>query len=404
MSQNKPVRPPHSAWFVLAWAAVIAAIVSTITWWVLKPQAAADPKPPTPTATSSTAPAPKPEPVVLTRQHSLLIQVRNPDQLAVDNAIAVVGGDVQASVTTTLPGLMVNIPGDKSATLAEAGKVDDTLASVHSMTDLLGAQIDGGLTFDPLALAGLVDSVGGIVVDVQEPLLATQGDNKIVDIIPAGWQVMRGPRAMEYALTLGPGEEDRRARFSEVLNEIVLRLPDSPERTRQLITSLGSLARSTEPTDDLVDVLTALHEQAVLGKQLNAVLPVTDVNSENLVELNRPKADRLVRATMPELLLAAGEAPRIRVDVQNGTGKAELGSSAVQTLIKGGFAVIDATVTTPQAQSKVEVPNSSQIALDRGKQVAQALGLEPSAVVVTPQMPERVDAIAVLGKEDLATD
>lgn len=402
---NAPVRPPHSAWFVMAWAIAIAAIVSTLTWWVLRPQASADPKPlPTPTSTVAPTHAPTPEPVVLTAQHSLLIQVRNPDELAVGNAIVVVGGDVEASVTTTLPGLIVNIPGDKTATLAEAAKVDDTLASVNAMTDLLGARIDGGLALDPLALAGLVDSVGGILINVKEPLLATAGDNKIVDIIRPGWQVMRGTTAMEYALTPGANEEDRRARFTEVLNEVVLRLPDSPERVRQLITSLGALARSTEPTDDLVDVLSVLHEAAVSGKQLNAVLPITEVKGDELVRLDGPKADRLIRSTMPELLLPAGQAPRIRVNIENATGKPARSAKAMTTLIEDGFAVVDVTVVEPRQTSFVEVPNSSQTALDRGKQVAAALGLEPSAVVVTTAPTDRIDATVILGKDQLVTD
>lgn len=399
---SKPVRPPHSAWFVLVWATVIAVIVSTITWWVLRPQASGDPTP-TPTQTmTSTASAtgtPSPEPVTLTRQHSLLVQVRNPDELAVNNAIIVVGGDVNASVTTTLPGLMVNVAGDKPMTLGETAKVDDTLASVDAMTDLLGARIDGGLVLDPLALAGLVDSVGGITINVKQPLLATQGDNKIVDIITPGTQTFDGVTAMEYALTLGDGQTERMARFTEVWNAIVLKLPDSPELLRQLITSLGSLARGTVPNEDIVDILSVLHTEAVAGKQRDAILPVIDVKGDELVKLNRDEAAPLVSATMPELLLPAGATTRIRINVVNGTGSFTQGVKQVTKLVADGYAVLDGGVIGPQPETTIEIPGTTTAAIERGRQIAADLGVPATAVTLAPGMRTGLDANVILGKD-----
>lgn len=407
---NKPVRPPHSAWFVLIWASVIALVVSLITYWVLQPQASSDPNPaptqtptqsasPNPTQTQTAQPDPTPEPIVLTKQHALLIQVRNDDEIAVNNAIAVAGGPIDSSITTVLPGLVVDVAGDKTTTLGASAKIDDTLASVDAITDLLGADIGGGLVLDPLALTGLVDSVGGIVVKVKAPLLITDAKNNVVDIIEPGLQTLNGVKATEYSLALGKGEVDRAARFTEVLNQIIFRLPGEPERMRQLLTSLGSLARSTVSTDDLVDVLTVLHEDTINGSKVNAMLPVDQTREDKVVTLNRPKAERQLRSTMPELLFAPGEAPRTRVLTVNATGKAAPAVAAHEQLLVAGDVYLDGGVTEPEAITMVQVQSSQDATLERGKQVAQALGLSPLAVVVNDQSNPRVDVTVILGKD-----
>lgn len=206
----------------------------------------------------------------------LLMQVTGPDGYATGNAVltATLVANTPAMSTPPAPSgavafipasLLVAVSPDDSTQVVTLGRtplLPDTLDAVRGVRATLDIRVDAGLTVDRLALAGLVDAVDGVVVDVPEAILVPVDDTVVS--VPAGRVRMGGLLAADYATLRSAGDTDasRTARFAAVLLAILPRLPDEPERMRQVLTSLGFLAVSTVPTDDLIGPLVALGDAA----------------------------------------------------------------------------------------------------------------------------------------------
>ena len=233
-------------------------------------------------------PSPNPQPT-LAGGDVILLQVTAADGYAVDNALLTASEaptDPAGAVSFVPASLLVPVSPDDSlaeATLGRTAQLPDTLDAVAGIEGALDVRVDAGLTLDRLALAGLVDAVDGVPVEVPEETALEIDDSVIV--VPPGEVRMGGLLAAEYATARLPGdsEDARERRFAAVLLPLLVRLPDTPERMRQVLTSLGSLAVSTLPTDALVPPLVGLGEAARA-----AALTVTSVPTLTVRDGARP--------------------------------------------------------------------------------------------------------------------
>lgn len=203
------------------------------------------------------SPSPKPE------SKMILVQVLDREEYAVGNALldAVPDGSSIAYVPASLLVPVVDgaVP-PRQITLGGTPSEPDTLTPLTSAEAAFGLTMDGSWTLDLLAFAGLVDAVGGVIIDVPQVmvLIDDQGSPGSSDIvIRAGRQRLGGVAAAEYATASIPGPYpiDQLTRFRDVWVSVLARLPQSPERLRQILTSLGFLARTTASIDTLLDVL-----------------------------------------------------------------------------------------------------------------------------------------------------
>lgn len=216
-----------------------------------------DDRPPTP------GPQPSPSPTEVT-QDTLLLQVLDADRYAYADAVIGNSPTGQPPLTTVLAvpaSLMVPV-GDDTITLGMTPTQNDTLAGVKGVSTALDLRIDAGLSLDRLAFAGLVDGVGGVWVRLDAPVTIPARDSEPQQLLPAGWNRLDGVTAADYAMMRLPGESQdvRQMRFEAVWDAIVYRLPYTPERMRQLMTSLGSLAATTVPTEQLIPFLLQMRE------------------------------------------------------------------------------------------------------------------------------------------------
>jgi hypothetical protein len=79
------------------------------------------------------------------------------------------------------------------------------------------------------------------------------------------------------------------------------RLPRTDDQMRQLLTSLGSLAQSTVPTDDLVPFLKTVRADVDFGRVRAEVLPVELIRGgARPAAIAAPDADALVQALFPD--------------------------------------------------------------------------------------------------------
>lgn len=251
------------------------------------------------------SPGPSPSPTASQTQQLLLVQVLDEQEYAADNLIVGTQPPDRPELTTilTVPASLLVPAGDDTITLGMTPSVLDTLAGIKGIEGALHLTVNAGLRIDRLAFAGLVDGVDGVWLFVPSPVTLPAKDGGEPRVISPGWQRMEGVVAADYALARVPGEsaQDRRDRFAGVLEAALYRLPDSPERMRQLVTSLGSMAQSTVPTEELVPFLLQVRHDLHFRQVERATLPV-EVIREGIrpASVPAPEADALLDDLFPD--------------------------------------------------------------------------------------------------------
>ena len=246
-------------------------------------------------AGSSAAPTPapttSPSPTSVTSPVLLLMQVLDVDGYAVDNALIGVTGPggqaspasasiayVPASLLVPLAPVAEGATAPPEITLGATAQQSDTLTPWQSTIAAFDLDVTGSWTLDRLAFAGLIDAVDGVVVEVPRTITVGEADSGQSVVLSPGRQRLGGIVGAEYATVHVPGESERDAlgRFRDVLTSVLARLPEDPERLRQILTSLGSLARTTTDVDTILAMLAGSHE-AILGERMREAYVAVDV-------------------------------------------------------------------------------------------------------------------------------
>jgi LCP family protein required for cell wall assembly len=261
----------------------------------------------------------------------------------------------------------------------------------------------------------LVDTLGGVVVDVPTPLLDAEyptddfGVERIA--IPAGLQVLDGRTALIYARSRHSGSDfDRSKRQQQVLRALL-----DQARTRGVLEDAALLPRWAE----------------VLEQNIRTTLPIRDLGMLNgLAALARDlRADRLVQLSInPDdvamdredgsdiywnqadlaALVArwqAGPQPgeeTARIQVINGAAVDGVAGRVTDELRARGFTLADAGTATQSYEHTLIIDYSGR---PRTRQrLADALGIEPRYVQAqpgpdAPPQAYQVDLVVVLGKD-----
>jgi hypothetical protein len=259
-------------------------------------------------------PTPAPTPTDLQVEETLLLQVLDADGYARGNVVIGIEPPATDPLTVFLavPASLLVTQGDDSVTLGTTPQSADTLAGVKAIEDSLGLRVDAGLTLDRLAFAGLVDAVDGVWVELTRPiLLPAIGEETRLRVLGPGWVKMDGIAAADYAVLRIPGESetDRIDRFLGVLQDTIERMPRTNDQMRQLLTSLGSLAQSTVPTEELVPFLKSVRSDVDFGDVRTEILPVEIIRGgARPAAVAAPDADALVQALFPDARVSADDA------------------------------------------------------------------------------------------------
>ena len=255
---------------------------------------------------SDGVPSPDPTPTQDLVEETLFLQVLDADGYARGNVVIGIEppGTDPLTVFLAVPASLLVAEGDDSVTLGTTPQSADTLAGVAAIEESLGLRVDAGLQLDRLAFAGLVDAVDGVWIELDRPiLLPAIGEEGRVRVLGPGWVKMDGIAAADYAVLRIPGEseDDRIARFLDVLGETIERMPRTEDQMRQLLTSLGSLAQSTVPTEELVPFLMTVRSDVDFGDVRTEVLPVEIIRGgARAASIAAPDADALVQALFPD--------------------------------------------------------------------------------------------------------
>lgn len=263
---------------------------------------------------SDGVPSPDPTPTQDLVEETLLLQVLDADGYARGNVVIGIEppGTDPLTVFLAVPASLLVAEGDDSVTLGTTPQSADTLAGVTAIEEGLGLRVDAGLQLDRLAFAGLVDAVNGVWIQLDRPvLLPAIGEEGRLRVLGPGWVKMDGIAAADYAVLRIPGEseEDRIARFLGLLQGAIERMPRTENQMRQLLTSLGSLAQSTVPTDDLVPFLMSVRSDVGSERVRTEVLPVEIIRGgARPASIAAPDAEALVQALFPDARITRDEA------------------------------------------------------------------------------------------------
>jgi hypothetical protein len=317
---------------------------------------------PVPGSTSTAEPTTPPEPVENHRQITILLQVRDQDREAISNVLFGIGGKTGFVAELLLPRnlLLPTVPP------SQLKNVDGPTGPVNAqgpVETLLGVQVDAAVEMDRLAWAGLLDSIG------QVP---------------------------------GISHADQPSAFPLVLDHVLSRLPGDERAVGQLLTSLGSMARTTVTNEDASHILALLGESLRTQDTKREVLPVISLRAgaEQVDIPQNPEAEATLQRLFPLAQLQPGHSGQTRVVlVRSGAGIGHAASARI-ALADAGFGVINRFGGgQAQSQTSIFVPVDSDEARAHGAEVAAILGLPPSSVRIDPSPGGTVDVRVMLGSD-----
>lgn len=300
--------------------------------------------------------------------------------------------------------LLLDVPGAGRVPIAQA-LTPGPQSLAAALSDALGIRVDATWVLDGPALARLVDAVGGVVVDVDVDVTATPDAGSAVLVSAGTHQRLTGTQAAAYAQLLVGDEPEpsRLARQERVLDAVLGALPAAAKARRALLATLPA-APSGADLDTVVRTVGRLRADAAAGQLASTVLPVKDIDAGAGVPsyaLDAPGAAAMVKARLPGAVLPTPPGGVIRVLVQNGVGTPGLGEAARSRLVAAGLRYVGGGNLAGFGvdQTLVLLPDGSSDSRRRGHAVAQALGLNDSALRVSEAAPSVADVVVLLGKD-----
>jgi hypothetical protein len=262
------------------------------------------------------AAAPQPtSPSTVVESRLILVQVMDRTNYAVGNALmsGSDAGDERNSAIAYVPASVLvpvaTASPPRTITLGATPDEPDTLAPKRSTEAAFDLDLDGSWTLDVLAFAGLVDAVGGVYIDLPEPVRMVNVQSQTTITLTQGRQRLSGIEAAEYvtASVRPTFPVSQLQRFRDVWIAVLARLPESPERLRQIVNSLGFLARTTASVDTLLLVLGS-GRAAVLDQAIDEKFVGVDVIRGGVrpASVPTPEGSRTVATMFPDFIAPQG--------------------------------------------------------------------------------------------------
>lgn len=238
------------------------------------------------------------------------------------------------------------IPGQGFEAIGKAMSVGRAPLQRTTVENLLGVRVDHTIALDTETLAGLVDSAGGIVVDVREKLLRPDpaAGGTLLPAFRTGRVAMNGANAVRYLTFRAEGENelDRFPRAQQVWEALFARYHPRP---RDLARLMGRLAPATalDATAREVGDFFAAFARAPDEERIYQVLPVTPVGAGGPAEAYAVDEERLAELIEADF---AGSRPRpgvgvgAGVEVLNGNGLPEVGAAVAERLVPAGMKIV----------------------------------------------------------------
>jgi len=270
-------------------------------------------------------------------------------------------------------------------------------------------RVDGSLTLRRLALAGLVDSVKGIKINIPKSVKVINQQKRKVRI-PSGMVRLDGNRAAGYALLVVPGEPEsaRIKRINAVLSATLAKLPNDLQRIDETISALGSLGRTTVPTELVATNLVLLVASGLWDEAKYQTLSTTvsELGVTKKIGLRRFDLETIsqdIATLCPQAILPATKGPW-RLLIKSSSSKATL--LLRQDIRKTKFAFVDGGRIKAQQDSTIRI--APWITLAQARSLLKTVKL-PNARVIrekdsTTKLSAIADAVITVGLDYRAKD
>ena len=222
--------------------------------------------------------------------------------------------------------------------------------AVRTVEELLGVTVNYFVSIDYAGFERIVDTLGGVVIDVEKPMRYTDhAQGLYIDLRP-GVQLLKGREALQYVRYRGDGLGDvslvdpaageyagrvqRQLRFVQALFKQAVStkgLANAPE----LISELRSAVVTDMPIDEAVRLALALRSVGV-GDLHTAILPGVSetVGGASYWVMDRAKAREVVNRVIVQ------REGMVRVEVLNGNGSTGAAAQVADLLREKGFEVV----------------------------------------------------------------
>jgi len=255
-----------------------------------------------------------------TQINSLLIQLADDDRTSRAFVLLIKENDTELVAINISPKIAIQFGEAGLMSAEQAGTQVSPEVISDAIATATGIRIDGTITLQRLAIAGLVDSVDGVEVNAKAGLLVSGPDEDPL-YVPPGQQRLDGQHAAGYAM-FQQFIEDESALFSrtnEVIRAIFNNVPIESGALDETLASLGSLARSDISTQDISDFFLSLNRlnlwpaanYQTIETQLSELelMPETD-----WLEVKQPETYSLLAKLVPNTLLQSDQSP-VRFEV-----------------------------------------------------------------------------------------
>jgi LCP family protein required for cell wall assembly len=310
---------------------------------------------------------------------------------------------------------MLSIPRDSLVEIPHVGtqKINSAYGyGYNNAVALYGdyiAQVDFG------GFEQIIDTLGGILVDVPQPLLDSEYPTENYGVeriyIPAGLQVLDGATALKYARSRHSGSDfDRSQRQQQILRAILdevrrRELLNQVSLLPQLANDLQQNVQTTLPLSDL-DTLTSLANLA-LKLDLSKIEQLS-INPNDVTLLAENGSDLYWEPTEVRMLaqrLIAGPDAKLevaRIQVQNGTDVSGLAGRMTSRLEQEGFLTLPPGDAPGYYEQTILIDYSNKP--ETLARLRATLGLPEEAIRSAsddnvPPVGEGVDLVLVLGAD-----
>jgi anionic cell wall polymer biosynthesis LytR-Cps2A-Psr (LCP) family protein len=334
-------------------------------------------------------------------QTTTLFQVQGESGDAIATALLAHDPAGRAGAAVLIPSqVIVTVPGTGALQLGRALKTVPPARSRAAVGDLLGVTVDAGWVIDVPTLGRLVDQLGGVVVDVDVPVVVAR-----VIVLNTGSQRLDGRHAVAFLRYLAAGEQEqaRLARLQAVLDGVLTALPKSTAQVGTVLSGLGARSNASEPVPKLATFLVGLAVDSRSDALQYDTLPVIPIDPGNGVtsfrvdpDGTRALVDRLLAQSVPPGARQTGN----RVLVLNGVGTPGIGEKVRARIVPAGFVFVASrnNASFGITKTRVLVKEATPEAQAVGEKVAKALGV-PLDSVQTAEIGAIADVVVVVGAD-----
>lgn len=330
--------------------------------------------------------------------HNLLVEVTDNKRKFVVGALLMANKN-NRSIAAIEPNVVVD--------MREFGLMDlrsaSNQASAGQLVDALnvsgGLSIDGILNLSEIGLGALLDSVGGVTVNVPAKLKFPAAESREVRTLPAGKTHLDGATAAAYAIYRQPGESaaEQSLRFRPVLTSVLDSLPADPQRLNTQLTSLGQAGSSNLAHLDIAYFFTNSRGHWATASTLNLDTwpsQLTTSAKDKWLWLNAGSIASKLIHDQPDALWVPDN-NRYRISVSSQLPKAR--RIARDLLSRGSIYFVDGGGAAPSLHSHLIVTDT--VPADVVQKLADTLSLPELDTVVVSQISTGTEMQLDLGED-----